>query len=355
MKGVESVIFDLDGTLAESKLPLTKEMAVALKSLADKMPIAIISGASFNQFKEQFFPNIPEDFHWNNLYLLPASGTQMFKRGANNGDWEKVYDLSFSEDEKKSIIDALESMRSKYEVHEIPEFGKQIEDRDSQITFSALGQHAPIEKKEVWDSDHKKRLEMVAYLKTIIPHFTIESGGSTSIDITKEGYDKSFGINKFAEVIKMPVEKILYVGDALYKDGNDSAAFKTGVMTHKVNGPSDTHTLIMDILKYNEERNWGHFEKFTENERVSVKLLYIKPNCGLHLQTHAKREEMLKIVTGNPIVTLGEKNIEAKVGEEFMVPIGVKHKITSRDLETIVLEVSRGEFDENDIIHYENN
>src|SRR5690606_27985880 len=95
-------------------------------------------------------------------------------------------------------------------------WGDQIEDRGSQITFSALGQDAPFEEKKGWDDDFAKRKKIVEHLKKPLKEFSIVMGGTTSIDITKPGIDKAYGIQKLKEVLGFDILEILFIGDALF-------------------------------------------------------------------------------------------------------------------------------------------
>lgn len=102
-----------------------------------------------------------------------------------------------------------------------------------------------------------------------------------------------------------------------------------------------------------EKRPWGEFIQFTLNEPSTVKLIVVNPNQELSLQYHHKRRELWRILTGNPILTVGEKIIEGRVGDEIDVPQGAKHRIKSQDLKVEILEISLGEFDEDDIVRLE--
>ena len=90
-----------------------------------------------------------------------------------------------------------------------------IEDRGSQITFSALGQEAPLEEKVKWDPDFAKRKKMKTILDGLIPEFSVRLGGSTSIDVTKPGIDKAYGIKKLGDVLAISIEAMIFVGGRL--------------------------------------------------------------------------------------------------------------------------------------------
>ena len=251
------IIFDLDGTLAESKQPIDEEMAILLLRLLAKKKAAVISGGSFPQFQKQFLPALVRQTSWAkvsdspslfpNLFLLPTSGSAMYVFRQNN--WFKEYAHDFSADEKEKIFaafkDALERSGEKLPKNA---YGELIEDRGSQITFSAAGQSAPVEVKAEWDPTGKKRLHIASFLKQSIPECSIGVGGMTSIDITKKGMDKAFGVQKLCGYLELPIGSALYVGDALFEGGNDYAARASGVECYEVGHVTDTKKLIKEII-----------------------------------------------------------------------------------------------------------
>ncbi len=240
------IIFDLDGTLALSKQPLTEEMGMALKKLLDKIPVGVMSGADFSQFEKQLLPYLPADANLSNLFLFPTSAAEclIFK----NNRWEPVYDYLLTKGEKEKIVTAFEKVLEQTGiVKNEPNFGERIEDRGEQITFSALGQEAPLELKEKWDPNHAKRKILKAELEKIIPEFEISIGGSTSVDITRKGISKEDGIVWLSKHFGIDSSQMLYVGDALFTGGNDAEVKKTSVQTKEVKGPAETLTLIKNI------------------------------------------------------------------------------------------------------------
>jgi mannose-6-phosphate isomerase len=107
----------------------------------------------------------------------------------------------------------------------------------------------------------------------------------------------------------------------------------------------------MDI--YAESRPWGKFEKFHENQNCTVKLIYINANSRLSLQYHQYRSEFWKIVKGKAKVEIDEKDHIVKENDNITIPCGAKHRITALEHDCIILEISYGKFDENDIIRIE--
>ena len=129
-------------------------------------------------------------------------------------------------------------------------WGAIIEDRGTQITYSALGQEAPLEEKKGWDPDFAKRKKMQALLDDLIPEFSVRLGGTTSIDVTKPGIDKAYGIRKLREVLGIGIADMIFIGDAIFPGGNDFAAEEAGVASIGVKGPGETELVIKTILAF---------------------------------------------------------------------------------------------------------
>jgi hydroxymethylpyrimidine pyrophosphatase-like HAD family hydrolase len=130
-----------------------------------------------------------------------------------------------------------------------------IEDRDSQITLSALGQQAPLDEKKKWDPDYKKREKIKTILAPLIPEFSILLGGATSIDVTRPGIDKAYGIKKLRETLGIVIEDMIFVGDALFPGGNDYPVKQTGVVCIEVRDPHETKRVIETIIACLERRD----------------------------------------------------------------------------------------------------
>lgn len=240
-------VFDLDGTLAQSKAPLDKDVGEWLGKLLGVSRVAVISGGAWPQFQKQLLAHLPSGDHFKRLSLLPTSGTRFM---SYDGEWRQLYAENFSNDQKAKIIKALNDVFEASGNVPPKHWGEIIEDRGSQITLSALGQEAPLDEKEKWDPDFKKRKAMKAKLEPLLPEFSIGLGGSSSIDVTRPGIDKAYGIGKLKEVLGIEIADMLYVGDALFEGGNDYPARRTGVSCIQVSGPSETRKVIEAIVDW---------------------------------------------------------------------------------------------------------
>ncbi len=235
------IIFDLDGTLAKSKSAIDKEMSELFESLLGVARVAIISGGDWPQFQKQVLSNLSKKTHLQKLTILPTCGTKFYQF---NHDWVKLYEENFTDEERKKIIQNLNDAINKANLDIQKTWGAQIEDRGSQITFSALGQKAPLDVKKDWDPDFEKRKKIVEPLKKSLKEFSIGIGGTTSIDIVKPGIDKAYGIKKLKEILGIQISEMLFIGDALFKGGNDYPARKSGVDCIQVRDPEETKRII---------------------------------------------------------------------------------------------------------------
>jgi phosphomannomutase len=239
------IVFDLDGTLAESKSPLDAEMSTLLQGLMSVVKVAVISGGNWPQFENQLLANLPHDESLKNLSLLPTCGTKFFRYEAS---WKEVYSEDFTPDQREKIIGSLNKALELSGFKPEKLWGKLIEDRGSQITFSALGQQAPLEEKKRWDPDFARRKRIKAILDTLIPEFSVQIGGATSIDVTRPGIDKAYGIRKLRDILGIAIGEMLFIGDAVFPGGNDYPAKEAGVVSIRVRDPSETKRVCEAII-----------------------------------------------------------------------------------------------------------
>jgi HAD superfamily hydrolase (TIGR01484 family) len=239
------IVFDLDGTLAPSKSAIDAEMGTLLTRLIGVVKVAIISGGAMSQFQQQLVANLPADGDLTQLVLLPTCGTQFYQY---DGTWKQRYAENLSSEQKTKIIAALKAAIARTGFAPQQTWGEPIEDRESQITYSALGQQAPLDEKAHWDPDSSKRKQIKALLDVSLPEFSVRTGGSTSIDITLPGIDKAYGIRKLRDILAIPISAMLYIGDALFPGGNDEPARTTGADCIQVRDPEETKRVIEAIL-----------------------------------------------------------------------------------------------------------
>ena len=246
--GVRLVAFDLDDTLAPSKSPVDPRMAQLLVRLLGVVEVCVISGGQFGQFESQLVENLPVDNPeaLARLHLMPTCGTQYYR--FESGGWQQQYAENLTSAQKDAALAAVESEAKRLGFWESETWGPILEDRGSQITFSALGQAAPVDAKKAWDPTGEKKNTLRAAVQAHLDDLEVRSGGSTSVDITRQGIDKAYGMSKLAELTGIPFEQMLFVGDRLDPDGNDFPVIALGIPTRAVEGWEDTAALVEEFL-----------------------------------------------------------------------------------------------------------
>lgn len=244
------IAFDLDDTLAITKSAISDRMAELLGQLLESHQVCIISGGQFGQFKKQVIDNLRVEHHLlQSLHMMPTCGTRYYRFDDIDKEWKLIYAEDIPEKDKARIIEALTSAAKETGYLEEKPYGEIVEDRGSQITFSACGQEAPPEVKYKWDPDTKKRQKIREKVVQVIDDYEVRIGGTTSIDITKPGIDKAYGMDKLMGVLEIGKEDILFVGDKLDEGGNDYPVKAMGIDTIAVDRWEDTALVIETIIK----------------------------------------------------------------------------------------------------------
>jgi HAD superfamily hydrolase (TIGR01484 family) len=243
------IAFDLDNTLAESKSPLTTRMGRLLNRLLREYDVCVISGGKFEQFEKQLLDNLKAAPHaLAHLHLMPTCGTRYYRFDATAQGWEQVYAEDLTAVQKARIVAALDTAADALGYRPAKLWGAQIEDRGSQVTFSALGQEAPVGEKEAWDPRGAKKQQLRDLVARAIPEFEVHIGGTTSIDVTKPGIDKAYGIGKLIDLLAVAKRDVLFVGDRLGRGGNDYPVKAMGVDCLAVSRWQDTALVVEAIL-----------------------------------------------------------------------------------------------------------
>ena len=245
---MKTIVFDLNGTLSKSNEPIDSETGSLLKSLLSTYIVAIVSGASWKQMQYQVLDQLDIDRpEINNLYLLPTSGGSMYQVWGKYG-WVAAYQNKFDRRDTVKIVKVLEDMVNDYEL-ERPKsaWGKQIDCRECQVTFSALGPKAPVDIKEHWDFDNSKRKALVSSLQPKLQGYDIFISGKTSIDICPGGINKKFGVDELMKRLHISKDDVVYVGNSIFRGGNDYAAVEMGLEYVQVQNPEHTKNWIRGL------------------------------------------------------------------------------------------------------------
>lgn len=254
-KDKELIVFDLDGTLSPSKFHIDAEMTELLKQLLLVKKVAVISGGQINQFEIELLQELKEaKVNYENLFLFPTCSSVCYK--FENGALKLVYANYLTDVEVEKIKGAFKMAYEKIG-YKAPEkiYGEVIENRKSQVSFSALGQDVVkvlgkdgIAMKETWRDHNDVRPQMAEALRSLLPEFEVRIGGLTTIDVTQKGIDKAYGVKQIEKHLNVSIQKMLFIGDAMFPGGNDHAVIKTGIDYIPVEGPEETKKIIREIL-----------------------------------------------------------------------------------------------------------
>lgn len=244
--GARLIAFDLDNTLARSKKPMKDDMAECFSALTSLIDVAVITGGKYALLKSQVVERLTGQANRANLHLMPTSGTRYYRwDGAN---WMQVFAHDLSEEDRAKAYESLERNAREQNIWLTHVWGERIENRGSQITFSALGQLAPIEAKEAWDPTNEKEKRLARAVAADLPHLEVRPGGASSVDISEKNVDKSFAVRELADILGIEVDQIVFVGDRMDPDGNDYPAARAGTRAVKVTCPNDTVRLCGGII-----------------------------------------------------------------------------------------------------------
>ena len=246
--------FDLDNTLARSRQPMLPDMAAAFSRLTARMPVAVITGGRQGLVERQVLAVLTDEADLANLHLMPTSGARYYRW--RDGAWRLVYAHDLADATKARIAGSLERHARELGLvgPDAPCWGDRIEDRGSQITFSALGQLAPESAKLGWDPDGTRRARLVEAVQADLPDCLVRAGGYTSVDVVDRGLDKAYAVRELARILGIGAGDIAFVGDRMGPGGNDRPAVCAGAMGLRVDGPEDTLVLCQRLLSLVPDR-----------------------------------------------------------------------------------------------------
>ncbi len=247
------IAFDQDDTLNVTKMPIEPEMADLLTKLLDKFEVCVISGTGWEVMKlnepDQMTNATNEQLA--KMHFMPTCGTQYWTFDVAKNDWVQHYAHFLSDEQVAKISDALEAAAKKLGYWCDDPVGEIIENRLSQVTFSAVGQYNTPEAKHAWgDADGRKRLEIIREIQPVIDELDViaKVGGTTSVDVTLPGIDKAYGMEKLMEATGLKKDEILFIGDKLDEGGNDRPVLDLGIDCVAVKNWHDTANVLRGIL-----------------------------------------------------------------------------------------------------------
>ena len=250
---MKAIIFDMDGTLSESRQPISGEMIDCLRKIPNSYKKYLVTGSDMAKIEEQ----IPVDVLLEVFdKVFACNGTRVYNTyldlddEMNAAEPELIHKVSltdfYSDSDLNHIVNTL--LKLAHETHTKIKTGTFIEWRDSQINFSVVGRNCSREQREdyvKWDKKSKERKKLVEQLEDKFQGWglSFRLGGQISIDITRQGWDKSYAFNNIDE----KPEDCVFFGDKIVPGGNDYDIAVLCGKYHDVQGAADT------ILALNSE------------------------------------------------------------------------------------------------------
>tara|TARA_Y100000592_G_scaffold90995_1_gene150401 strand:+ start:1512 stop:2279 length:768 start_codon:yes stop_codon:yes gene_type:complete len=248
-----ALLFDMDGTLTEARQPITSDVLECLSQIKPPIKKYLVTGSDMSKIEEQIpAPSLLSLF--NRIYA--CNGTRVYECDLDMDDETKpvlpelIHNVTltdyYSESDINHIIDTL--LKIAANTHTKIKTGNFIEWRGSQINFSVIGRNCTSEQRYdyvQWDKKSGEREKIVKKLRDEFKGWglSFRLGGQISIDITREGWDKSYAFKNMSE----SSDQCVFFGDKICKDGNDLDIAMKCASYHHVNDPTD---LILEVQRY---------------------------------------------------------------------------------------------------------
>lgn len=228
----QHLFFDLDKTIAPSRQPIQPHMHELLSSL--EKDVVVVSGQLCEKIKWQSGELT--------AFYLGQNGNH-----AVDPDGKELWHTPLTEAEREEIMTHIAKLESDLPEAPNPDYTP-IEDRGAQITFSPIGNTAPVELKQVYDPDASKRFAMLEKFPFESETIIAVIGGSTSIDYIPKERHKGTNVKKLIDRMGWNPNECVYYGDGLYSGGNDE--FVIGVIdTMPVSDEEDCYAQLTELLK----------------------------------------------------------------------------------------------------------
>lgn len=249
----KALLFDMDGTLTDPRQKITEDVLHELSQVKTGIKLHLVTGSELTKIEEQ----IPKDFLlklFDRVYA--CNGTRVYNCNLDMDDEsspiepELIHKVTlldhYSNADINHIVNVLLNIASK--THTKIKTGTFVEWRGSQINFSVLGRNCTSEQREdyvKWDLKSGERKKIVQQLREEFKGWglSFHLGGQISIDITREGWDKSYAFNNMLET----PDQCVFFGDKICTDGNDLDIAMKSALYHDTQGPAE---LILALKEY---------------------------------------------------------------------------------------------------------
>lgn len=226
-------IFDIDGTLTESRTKITTEMSIALQELLKKGDVVAITGQGITSMKPQ-------------LEGAPEGIVLMLQSGNSCEYWNNL----LTQEQKDRILHHIAIIRTDYS-HLFTKVDKEdlIEDRGSQITFSFIGHHAELDIKKAFDPDSTRRIGCLENIPFVDEEICARAAGTTCIDYTLKNGTKGKNLIRLMKLKDWKPEDCVYIGDKISPNGNDGTVIGVIPNLISVNSPEETLEIIKNLYE----------------------------------------------------------------------------------------------------------
>ena len=233
---MKKFIFDVDGTLTESRQQIDLSFEVYMIKFCCKYDVYLVTGSDRAKTVEQ----VGLDIYNRSKRVYNCSGADVYEKDHNvyRSDWKPSRKLI------NFLSDELDYSTFPHKT------GNHIEHRPGGMNFSILGrgEDSMRYRKEYvkWDINTTERILMSDRIKSEFPDLNIQIGGQTGLDISDS--DKSQILRDFNSE-----DELVFFGDMMKEGQNDYplavAVDKRGGTNYSVNGWQDTYSKLKDILK----------------------------------------------------------------------------------------------------------
>jgi len=248
-----ALLFDMDGTLTEARQPISDEVLEALRSTMAGTKKHLVTGSDMSKIEEQIpTENLLKIFS----RVYACNGTRVYNCELDMDDEslpiepELIHKVTlvdhYSEADINHVINVL--LKTAADTHTKVKTGTFVEWRESQINFSVVGRNCTTAQREdyvKWDKKSGERKKIIDQLREEFKGWglSFRLGGQISIDITREGWDKSYAFKNMNET----PDQCIFFGDKICPDGNDLDIAMKCAYYHNIDSPAD---LILKLQEY---------------------------------------------------------------------------------------------------------